>query len=251
MIFYFSATGNSLKAAKTLAAALDEKLVNIGEALKKGEFEYSLSKDESAGFVLPVYFFGIPTAVDEFIRKLILTSDVAPYVFAVMTCGGIAAAAFDMLAKRLKEKGLTLSASFSAQMPDNYILLYPLKAEDEAAEMVKKAEVKLAEIAEALKARTINHKGSSVFNKFLTAVAYPPYKYGRRTKKFWANDKCTSCGLCEKICPASAIKVDDKPAWIKPRCVHCLACIHRCPVNAIHYGKATALKGQYSCPDSF
>ncbi|MDR2588945.1 MAG: hypothetical protein LBC67_05905, partial [Spirochaetales bacterium] len=47
-IFYFTATGNSLYAAKTLGG----KLYSIPQLLKEGQFEFA---DDSIGFVFPVY----------------------------------------------------------------------------------------------------------------------------------------------------------------------------------------------------
>ena len=37
MIFYFSGTGNSRRAAKQIAEVLEDELVSINECLKKGE----------------------------------------------------------------------------------------------------------------------------------------------------------------------------------------------------------------------
>lgn len=44
-------------------------------------------RDESVGFVFPVYFYTVPSIVMEFVAKLKL-GDVK-YVYAVITCGGI------------------------------------------------------------------------------------------------------------------------------------------------------------------
>lgn len=67
------------------------------------------------------------------------------------------------------------------------------------------------------------------------------------TKKFYANDKCTGCGICESVCNCNTIKVDKKPSWGK-ECTQCLACMHFCPVKAIQYGKGTEKKGRYKNP---
>ena len=61
MIFYFSATGNSQYIAQRLAEVTGETLVSITECLLPGE---------RVGFVTPVYFFGLPSIVSEFIRNL-------------------------------------------------------------------------------------------------------------------------------------------------------------------------------------
>jgi electron transfer flavoprotein alpha subunit/NAD-dependent dihydropyrimidine dehydrogenase PreA subunit len=46
-------------------------------------------------------------------------------------------------------------------------------------------------------------------------------------------DKCTGCGICEKICPFGAIVVVDKTAQVQANCTLCGACVSRCPAGAI------------------
>ena len=45
---------------------------------------------------------------------------------------------------------------------------------------------------------------------------------------------CNGCGICDKVCPADAITVDDSLATIDPpKCIECGLCAARCPTNAI------------------
>lgn len=69
------------------------------------------------------------------------------------------------------------------------------------------------------------------------------------TKAFQVEDACISCGLCERNCPVSAIRlVDGRPVW-SDACIHCMACLHGCPAKAIQYGKGTRKKGRYRLED--
>jgi NAD-dependent dihydropyrimidine dehydrogenase PreA subunit len=72
-------------------------------------------------------------------------------------------------------------------------------------------------------------------------------KGASHTEKFYANDKCTGCGICEKVCSLKNIKVAGKPQWGKT-CTQCHACIHYCPAKAVQYGKGTEKKGRYKNP---
>jgi len=58
-------------------------------------------------------------------------------------------------------------------------------------------------------------------------------------------DKCTACGMCERICPRENIKrPEGQPVW-QHKCVECLGCLHICPVKAIDYGEITRSRKRY------
>ena len=71
MIFYFSATGNSLWVARELARAFGGGApVGVAEALKEGRTTYRLAGAERVFLVFPVHSWGLPTPVARFIERL-------------------------------------------------------------------------------------------------------------------------------------------------------------------------------------
>jgi electron transfer flavoprotein alpha subunit len=46
-------------------------------------------------------------------------------------------------------------------------------------------------------------------------------------------EKCTGCGICERICPFAAVKIVEKIAIIGDECTLCGACVPQCPEGAI------------------
>ena len=75
-------------------------------------------------------------------------------------------------------------------------------------------------------------------------------KMKKADKNFNVEEKCTQCGICEKICPVGNIKlVDGKPTWHQ-NCEQCMRCIQWCPVEAIQIGKATITRTRYHNPEA-
>ncbi|MFX1301707.1 MAG: 4Fe-4S binding protein [Promethearchaeota archaeon] len=48
-------------------------------------------------------------------------------------------------------------------------------------------------------------------------------------------NRCIGCKLCEKYCPASAIRVIGKKAYVNwIRCIGCGLCVNACPQSAVY-----------------
>jgi len=82
---------------------------------------------------------------------------------------------------------------------------------------------------------------SSIFKKPATQK-YPFVKAsladGFRGKQVFDIEKCISCGLCSRDCPANAIEMFEvegkkRPLFHLDRCVFCYQCADSCPKNAI------------------
>lgn len=252
MIFYFSGTGNSLYAAKSIAQAQGEQIISIAAEMKKApaEHTYTLGKEERIGFVYPIYAWGPPKIVIDFINTVQFNCD-KPYVFSIGTCGGSEGNATKLLQKALSSKGLSLDSAFSLVMPSNYIIGEDVSSKNKAAEILRNAEERLKYINEIIKKRQTGvFELISGGNPLLhTSVINPLFnRFARTTKKFTVTDECTRCGLCQKICPVKSITLEDKPVWSKA-CIQCLGCINRCPAHAIQYGEATKNRGRYTHPD--
>lgn len=254
MIFYFSGTGNSTWIARELADFQQESLCFIPDEMKKeGDvLLYSLRPDEKIGFVFPIYSWGPPKIVLEFINRLFFENYKKHYLFFVCSCGDDIGLTRQVFTRLLKKKDLVCDAGFSVIMPNNYVLM---KGFDTDPKELERKKLKGAIPAMAQINKIVAEKGKDIFQvkegsfAFIkTKVINPLFnKYEISAKHFWVTDDCISCGLCEKACPVNNVTLDVKPVW-GDYCTSCLACYHVCPKQAVQYGKATKGKGQYMNP---
>lgn len=246
-IYFYTGTGNSLWTAKKLAEKLgDTELIPI---TLTGKEPMQPSADK-IGFIFPVHIWGIPSPVVDFLDRLKAGS--SGYYFAVAVHAGQVAATLLQLKKMLEGKNIKLSSGFSVCMPSNYIPWGGADSQDKQRKRFDAALDKITNIASFISAgkEMPPEKGPAWQNIFLSAIYRSSYdRVPRMDKPFYADEKCTGCGICEKICPAQNISlVDKKPAWLH-RCEQCFACLQWCPEEAIQYGKGTIKRKRYRHPE--
>ena len=241
MVYYFSATGNSKHAAEVIAAKTGDTAVSIADILN-GRAEIK-EKSGKTGFVFPVYFWGLPEIIKRFASVPEVKNSLGDYVYCVITCGATTGTADKMLAKMLGRK---LDYSFSLKMPDNYVVLYDPSPKEKAKKFLAHADKELETVCEDINSLAKKRAGSTAGE--LKSLFVPHlYDFFRTTKKFYADDKCVSCGMCAKNCPDGAIEMENgKPVWIKSKCQHCTACINCCPTEAVQFGKGTQTRRRYN-----
>lgn len=253
MIFYFSGTGNSRWVAEKISKAQKEKLVFIPQALRERKNTFELEENEKIGFVFPVYSWGPPPIVLQFISRLTLLNYQSQYVFFVCTCGDDTGLTQQVFCRALAARGVKCNAGFSVTMPNNYVLLPGFDVDTKEVERWKLAEAEPAveAINEWVEEQSMMfhcQEGSMPWLK--TKVLNPLFnRFCVSAKPFYVTDACIGCKNCEKGCPVGNVMlVDKKPVWGKS-CTSCLACYHICPRQAVRYGKRTKGKGQYFHPD--
>jgi len=250
LIFYFSATGNSLKVARDLANKLeDAQIISISQAISD---DCIYPDAQCIGIVYPVYMWGMPLLVADFIERL--NTNKGAYIFSIATFGGMSGSALKYTGKKLSLKGMELSAGFLVQMPGNYTPLYGAIPEEKQKEMFKKAEEKIKLIAEIVKEKKKSQIEASFFmaNWIFSSTLYKIFapKIPMMDGSFWIDEKCNSCGICAKVCPVGNIEiVDGKPVWLH-KCEQCLACLQWCPQEAIQFKKSTVGRKRYCHPEA-
>lgn len=245
IIYYFSATGNSLFISRKIAENIENsQILSIVSEMKKDD----ISPDaEKIGFVFPLYFSGIPLIVENFIKKINI-ADVG-YIFAVVTAGiPVTGAALSIVDKLLYNKNKRLNYGSYVKMVDNYLPIYDIPDQKEQIKINQKALLKAEIISKNINDK-INKKTLEVTP--LLAIQYKPWKKKKDEfdSVFFTDSKCNGCGICKKVCPTSNIKLlDKKPQWFG-NCEFCLACIHHCPQKSIQLDKKSVYKRRYIHPE--
>lgn len=246
-IYCYTGTGNSLWTARKLAESLNNS-ETVPIALQSGKRIQTDAK--TIGLIFPVHIWGIPSPVIDFLNRL--ETGTEKYCFAVAVNAGQVAATLLQLKNLLQQKNIKLSSGFSICLPSNYIPWGGAEKPDKQQQKFNAALDKISRIASAVRAKEERppEKGPLWQNILFSAIYRGSFnRVPQMDKPFKSDEKCTNCGICERICPAQNIAmVNGKPAW-QHHCEQCFACIQWCPEEAIQYGKGTAKKKRYHHPE--
>jgi len=244
VVFYFSGTGNCLKVAKTIIEKLGNgKIISMA---KQDKFTLN-KKHDSIGFVFPVYFWGLPKKVIEFIENLNIAHKENCYYYSIATHGGSPGnAVYQIYELLLKRHNVKLNYGQKLHMFSNYVNYYDMK--EKVTEITKKSNEWLLPIITSIKNKE-NNKISGMTKIFSFLNKWFLRKVSTMDKGYTVNDDCTGCALCKKVCPGKNIEMENKKPKFKHYCEQCVACIQFCPQKAINYKNLTQKRRRYIHPE--
>lgn len=247
MILYFSGTGNSEYAAKRIGRETGDRVINLFDKIKNGDFS-EMHSEIPWVIVTPTYAWRIPHIVRDWLKNTALSG--SRDIYFVMTCGGNIANAGEYLKKLCAEKNMNYRGCAEIVMPENYIAMFSTMTAEAASKFIDKAESAIDSAALCIKnGENLPAAKISLMDKIYSGIVndafYPMFVHA---KKFYATDACVSCGKCADVCPLGNLSLENgKPKW-GDKCTHCMACINRCPKEAIEYGKHSKGQPRYTCP---
>lgn len=226
VVFYFTATGNSLYVAKQL----DGECYSIPQELKKKDRYY---KAEKIGIVCPLFEFEMPDYVKNFVETSEFETD---YFYIVITYGMHDGGVAERSKSFMDSVGKRADYINTIKMHDNAIIVFDMN-EQRTVEESKKVDEHIAiikkEIDECKNMIQFAEPGEIEFQagyKKMIEEKGPSYTF----PLYRVSDKCAACGTCTKVCPCGCITlVDNKPNYDYTNCINCMACAQACPTMAI------------------
>ncbi|MDE7385531.1 MAG: EFR1 family ferrodoxin [Muribaculaceae bacterium] len=254
MIIYFSGTGNSAAIARAINIHFDAAIVALeGDLLLHPETNPLSCDDNIIIWVTPVYSWGLPPVVVNFMKQCHITNAGSARHHLVVTCGDDTGMTATQWRKLMAGREWSAASATSIIMPNTYVLM---KGFDTDSPEVEKQKLTAAPeqvdraIARIESVCNDDEMLRGSFPRIKSYVIYPWFiRHAMSPKPFHATDACISCGKCARNCPMLNITMSatGRPEW-SDACALCLRCYHRCPTHAIAYGTATKGKHQYPGP---
>lgn len=188
-------------------------------------------------FGYPVYFSNTPKIVSDFIKNN-LTAFYGKEIFVMATMGLFSGDGTGCAARLFKKSQARIIGGIHLKMPDCIGDEKPLKKSlEENKKIIRKANDKIVQSVNFLKAGTPPKEGLGFFYHFAGLLGQRLWFYSKSTsykQKPNINDqKCTGCEKCVELCPMRNIKAINGTAVSGNRCTLCYRCFAHCPAQAL------------------
>ena len=216
IIAHFSPTGGTKKVADAIAAGLGAPVAEMD--LTRADSAVTLGDNDALMAVLPVFAGRVPRISLERLAALkgngqkavaVVVYGNREYDDALLETGdALEANGFRVVAAAAFIAEHSMARSIAAGRPD---------AEDEALCRQFAADV----MAKADDAAPVQVPGNTPYKELKPAAFHPA-----------ADETCTKCGACARLCPLGAIPLDDPSRTDHDLCINCMRCIQVCPLSS-------------------
>ncbi|MFC2130873.1 EFR1 family ferrodoxin [Bacteroidota bacterium] len=249
IIYYFTGTGNSLKAGRWICQEAEKRKIETRMYPIDDDYKPDIDEIDNKtliGFLSPTHGFNISPSMLKFIAKFprgvnadifILNTRAGLKIFDFFL-PGISGAAQFLPIIILKLKGYSVMGGLPLDMPSNWLFFHSGLKKTKVESIVERCEWITKEFTNNILS------GKKIFRKMvvtlpldiaLLPITFLYYVYGRYifAKTMIYTDSCNNCKICSDNCPTNAIKiVNDRPYWTYS-CEGCMRCINNCPKTSI------------------
>ena len=251
----WSGTGNTRRVAERVAEAARSHGSATRVLTAQSAGDEPLVARRLLGLLAPTHGFTAPWPLVK--AALTLPNVRGTDAFVLVTRGGTRVAgrtvsgfegtAAYLPAALLALRGAHVRAVGAIDMPLNWTVIVPSFGPESVAAIVQQGDAQTDEFARRLLGGAHVYGG---LGQLVVGVLILPLSLGYMliarlllAKMFFADDRCTSCGTCERNCPQSAVRLTKKrrrPYWTYD-CQNCMRCMSNCPTGAIQGGQAWLL----------
>jgi flavodoxin/NAD-dependent dihydropyrimidine dehydrogenase PreA subunit len=263
LVAYFSQGGTTARVAEAIASGLRREGYEVDLARIDAGTPGDLSRYDLVGFGSPAYYFRLPFAVSDYMKRLAPVGRRPAFTFILH--GTYPGGAGIDLRRMLALKGARDVGSFCVRGADRFLGYVKLgylfshdrpsyqdlveaeafgrrvaeRAAGDSTASVKNepnAPTKRAESESELSPRRMEtERGTPVIyrlERFLTGRWLVRHLYSRLFRV--DPGKCTACDICMRLCPVGNLRPGDggRPVWGR-ECLLCLTCEEKCPKEAI------------------
>lgn len=242
-VLFFSGTGNSQDCVTQIVKTLNRlghtaDVVDLGRPGWKDDYQRAAIPGTRLVLAFPVYAFSPPALVMRAITALPNGEGRPAAVVAVDGGGGYGAA--ETARRALQRRGFDVHFSARVEYPENWTQFVPPPGPEARDATIGAARLEAERVGSAIAGDAREQYVPGGAAALLgSAVGFLFRVFARRFlgQLFVADDRCTSCGLCERSCPVSAIVMKsgpgERPRW-HATCESCNRCINICPERAIN-----------------
>lgn len=234
LIHYFSGTGNTYHMVNVIKNQLIERgykvnILNIENDSNKQVIDYELHV-----FCYPIYGFGTPSIMLRYISNL--NHSRGSRAAVICTSAGEEGQALHHFRYLLSKKGFEVLWTEMVTYTHNFTQILNPQSKEAENKVFRQAEIKITEIINKICKNEGYLKKRNIILLALYWMVFTLFsKLARKLlgRMFIADDSCTSCKRCKKLCPAKAITMySGKPRW-NLNCESCQRCINICPNKSI------------------
>ncbi len=257
-VHVMSGTGNSLRAARQMAALAQDRGLKTSVSLVERGVRLDAppcANKTLVGFCFPAHGFTAPWLMIRFAALSPWGGGVHAFVlvtrggtkFGPLFFPGMEGTAAYLIALLLVLRGCRVRGVLGLDMPSNWTSLHSGFREENARAIMEHSAPRLAHFTERLL------DGKKAFGGFIClllgllllplSVAYLLFGRFFLAKLFFANTECNGCGQCMRNCPAQAIRMRGRPSrpYWTVACESCMRCMAYCPRQAIEAGHSWGL----------
>lgn len=262
VIYFMSGTGNSYRAASWIGKNASGKGISAAvKTIEKADPEKEIEDSSTCilGLVMPTHAFTAPWHMIRFAMRLPRRSSVNAFCvstragmnFGSVFTPGMSASSNFVMSAILRIKGYKVLGILPLDMPSNWIACHTGLPEKNVRAIIDRGEKKIKIFTDKILSGEKVWFNTDNLYDILCAIPLFPVSLlflliGRffLAKLFFANNKCTGCGICTENCPVEAIKMRGRkkklPYW-SYNCENCMRCMAFCPEKAVEAGHSWAI----------